>query len=216
MPVRFSDVAPRLECVLLSPTLTGEDLEQACKVARGRSIHAVCVTSAWVEVAVRHLAGDRVRVVSYIGLPYGAADGLAKAFEAGRAADLGASEIEMALHLGLARAGMWDQVRRDVADVRSVVEGKALRVIVEPALLGAAALAEACAACADAGADMIVDRSGLPISEPGGAALAALREGLGGRVPLKVTAAARTAAEVASLLDQGAELVGTPFALELD
>jgi len=214
--MRVSDFAPRLECVLLSPTLTGEDLEQACKAARGQSIHAVCVTSAWVDVAVRLLAGDRVRVVSYIGLPYGAADGLAKAFEAGRAADLGASEIEVALHLGLARAGMWDQVRRDVADVRSVVEGKALRVIVEPALLGAAGLAEACAACADAGADMIVDRSGLPISKPGGAGLAALREALGGRLPLKVTSAASSAADVAALLDQGAHRVGTPFALELE
>jgi deoxyribose-phosphate aldolase len=214
--VWISDLSPRLECVLLSPALTGEEVERACEGARGRAIHAVCVASAWVAMAVRLLRGSGVRVVSYTGLPHGATDGLAKAFEAGRAADLGAEEIEMVLNLGLARAGEWDAVRRDVADVRAVTDGKILKVILEPALLGAASLDQACGACVDAGADMFVDRSGLRLGAGDGSSLGALRDAVAGRLPLKVTAAARTPAQVQALLDQGAHRVGTPYAVVLE
>jgi deoxyribose-phosphate aldolase len=117
----------------------------------------------------------------------------------------------MVIDVGAALAGDFDAVRRDIEAVRAAAPGAVLKVIVESAvLLGQAnALAEACRAAEDAGADFVKTSTGFhPAGGASVRAVALMAETVGGRLGIKASGGIRTAADAVSMLDAGATRLG--------
>ena len=89
----------------LRPDATRADLERLCDEALEHSFVAVCVNPVWVELCAERLAGSNTRVATVAGFPLGATLSDVKAYEAARAIERGAHEVDMVINIGALLGG---------------------------------------------------------------------------------------------------------------
>jgi deoxyribose-phosphate aldolase len=163
-----------------------------------------------VPLVRARLADTPVRCCAVVGFPHGAMATAAKAAEARLAVADGATELDMVLALGAARAGAWDAVRDDVAAVVHAAGGAGVKVIVEAALWTPLELVLACLAAEEAGAAFVKTSTGFHAS--GGAREAdvrLMRRAVGDRLGVKASGGIRTVEAACAMLAAGATRLGT-------
>ncbi len=163
--------------------------------------HGVCVQPYWVAV----LRDAPIPVISVAGFPFGADPKEHKAGGAARAAHDGAKEIDIVLNIGALRSGDLVTVAADVAAVRHAIPGVTLKVILETGLLNTAELAVAARICVDEGADFLKTCTGYG---PRGATVADVQM-LKVFAPVKASGGIRTREQAMTLVEAGAERLGT-------
>ena len=198
-----------IDHTILKPEATEDDVRRLCAEALEYDFHSAVVNTHFVPLAAGEVAGSRVKVCSIAGFPLGAVDSEVKAFEARRAVERGADEIDMVMNIGAARAGDWSFVRRDIELVRGACGGAVLKVIIEAALLSDGEKRTACLAVVEAGADFVKSSTGFgpPGANPRDIRL--MRETVGPDFGVKASAGIRTAAAALELVEAGANRIGT-------
>lgn len=156
------DIAKMLDHSLLQPQLTAEAVRSGCELARKYDTATVCVKPCDLPIAAEVLKGSDVRLSTVIGFPHGAHRTDVKVFEAERAMDDGAVELDMVLNVGRLIGGDLDYVEKDI---RAVVEaahrrGAWVKVILENAYLNDEQKREACRISERAGADFVKTSTG--------------------------------------------------------
>jgi deoxyribose-phosphate aldolase len=129
----YRDLAKMIDHSLLRPTLTQDELEAGCRIAREYDVASVCIMPYYLARCAERLAGSSVVPSTVIGFPHGSNRTSVKAFEAERALDDGGLELDMVVNVSKVRSGDWGYVRDDV---RAVLEptharGAKLKVIFE-------------------------------------------------------------------------------------
>lgn len=205
-------VAALVDHTLLKPEATAADVAALVAEAADLGVYAVCVSPSMVPVAV-HAGCGGVRVAAVAGFPSGKHVSSVKAREAGIAVESGASEIDMVIDVGAALAGQLAAVRSDIEAVRAACPAAVLKVIVESAVLldraGEAALAAACVAAEDAGADFVKTSTGFhPAGGASVRAVSVMARAVGGRLGVKASGGIRTADDALAMLDAGATRLG--------
>ncbi|HEY9615746.1 MAG TPA: deoxyribose-phosphate aldolase [Microcoleaceae cyanobacterium] len=201
------DIAPFIDHALLAPTATPAQVEQWCEEADRFHFAAVCVQPTYVKQAVSLLHGKRPKVCTVIGFPYGATTSAVKLYEAQDAVENGASELDVVINIGWLKAGMTNEVHREIAEIREAT-GQMVKAILEVALLTDAEKRLATELCMDAGATFIKTSTGLY----GGATVAdvrLLKELTSDRVGIKASGGIRTAEQALELIVAGATRLGT-------
>lgn len=207
----MSDLAPRIEHTLLSPTARRADVERLCAEARAHGFGGVCIAPDFVATATEALAGSGVRVVTVCGFPHGNTMTSAKVAEASAVLQAGARDVDMVLKLGRLKAGEDGAVRDDiraVAEAVHAVEGARLKVILEVAELDEAEIGRACALAEAGGADFVKTSTGFA---KGGATLSAvrlMRASVGPAVRVKAAGGIRDAATARAMIEAGADVLG--------
>ena len=112
-----------------------KDIEKLCKEAIEYGFESVCVHPYYVPLAKKLLENTNVNVCVVIGFPLGMNTPKTKAFEAVEALELGADEFDMVINVGALKDKDYDYVKREIEEVRDVLEGKTLKVIIETSLL---------------------------------------------------------------------------------
>src|SRR4051812_303383 len=95
----YAAVAKMLDHSLLQQTLTDEDLENGCRLAREFDVASVCIKPYAVRRAATVLAGSRVAVGTTVGFPHGGHLTAIKVAEAEAALDDGARELDMVVNI---------------------------------------------------------------------------------------------------------------------
>lgn len=205
----IKDIAQRIEHTLLRPDATAKDIENLCNEARRYAFWAVCVNPSWVSLARRLLYGSEVRVCTVIGFPIGAALADVKIFEAIRAVEEGADELDMVMNIGLGREGRWDLVRKEVEAFVLSTPSAVHKVIIETGLFDESGIRDAAKSIADGGAQFVKTSTGFG---PRGATLRdikVIRSVIGPGTKIKAAGGIRTIEEVTNFLGAGAERIGT-------
>ncbi len=204
------DVAAAIDHTLLGVTATDADVVALCADANRFAVAAVCVSPSRLPLAPGTL-DDTVAVATVCGFPSGSHRPEAKAFEAARSAELGATEIDMVLDLGRVKAAAWDAVLDDIATVRAAVtDGKKLKVIIESGALTDDEIVRCCEAAEAAGADYVKTSTGFHPS--GGATIHAVElmaATVGGRLGVKASGGVRTWDAAVAMISAGATRIGT-------
>lgn len=144
----------------LKPDATRADIEELCKIAKERGYANVCVNGAYVSLCRQLLRGSGVGVACVVGFPLGASTTEVKAFEAAKAVEDGADEIDMVMAVGALKGGDFDYVANDIAAVKHAC-GVTLKVIIEECLLTDEQIAEAAKICVRSGADIVKTSTGF-------------------------------------------------------
>jgi len=158
----YTDIAKMVDHSLLQQTLTDQELEQECKIAREYNVASVCIKPYAVKLAAQMLAGSSVAVGTTIGFPHGGHVTALKVAEAARAMDDGAVELDMVVNIGKVLSKDW----RFVADdIRAVVDAahrrKALvKVIFENCFLADEHKEQLCRICGEVRADFVKTSTG--------------------------------------------------------
>ena len=198
-----------IDHTLLKPAATRADIAKLCTEAKEYRFASVCVNSAHIAEVAAALAGTDVAPCCVVGFPLGAMETEAKAFEAARAAALGAKEIDMVMDIGAAKEGDFARVEADISAVVSAIQGRAkLKVILECCLLTDEEKTAACLAAKRACADFVKTSTGF---STGGATehdVALMRAAVGDDMGVKASGGIRTREDALRMIAAGASRIG--------
>lgn len=203
------NLAKYIDNTLLKPAATAQQIEEICKESIEYGFASVCVNPTHVELVAKLLAGSGVKTCTVIGFPLGANTSAVKAFEAEKAVEDGADELDMVINIGALKAGNDELVREDIEAVVQAGQGKLVKVIIETALLTDEEKVRACQLAVEAGADFVKTCTGFS----GGAAnvhdIALMRETVGPDIGVKASGGVRTKEDALALIEAGATRIGT-------
>lgn len=157
----MTNLANYIEHTLLKQDAKKEELEKLYEEAKKHSFLGVCVNPVNVAHAKAHLAGANVKIVTVVGFPLGASVSEAKAFEAQRAVEDGADEIDMVINVSKIKDKDYDFVQKDIEIVKKACGTKPLKVILETDLLEKEEIKKACEICVAAKADFVKTSTGF-------------------------------------------------------
>ena len=208
-------LAAAVEHTLLSPAARGEDIDRLCDEAIAHALGGVCVHPCWVPRCRSRLGSRGPRLVTVVGFPLGANMTACKVFEAQRAVQDGADELDMVLALWAFRSGDVRAAEEDVAAVVAAASGRAVKVILETGLLSAAEKRAAAQIAVKGGARFVKTSSGFG---PTGATVAdvqLLRQVVPAGVGIKAAGGIRDRGFAQELLLAGADRIGSSAGVAL-
>jgi deoxyribose-phosphate aldolase len=174
MDYTYQDIAGLIDHSLLQPNLTDAELDDGCRLAARYATASVCIKPYYVRRAGELLAQSRVAVGTTIGFPHGGHRTDIKLFEAERALDEGAVELDMVVNIGWVLSGQWDSVTQEISQIVRLAHsrGGLVKVIFENCYLKDEHKIRLCRGCAEAKADYVKTSTGYG---SGGATLDDLR-----------------------------------------
>ena len=150
-----------IEHTLLKQDAKLEDFIKLFNEAKAHKFLGVCINPAYVKLAKENLKDNDVKVVSVIGFPLGANRSDVKAFEASKAVEDGADEIDMVINVTAIKNKDYDFVVNDIKAVKAACKDKPLKVILETDLLEKDEIKKACELCVEAKADLVKTSTGF-------------------------------------------------------
>jgi len=203
-------IADFIDHTLLKAEATAREVEQLCAEAAEHRFAAVCVNPVWVKLCAQRLTGTEVAVCTVIGFPLGASRSDVKAFEAQRAADDGAEELDMVAAIGQIRSGDWHYVADDIAAVVRAAPGRLVKVIIESSVLTPVEIIKVSALARESGAHYVKTSTGF--HSTGGAsaeAVALMRLIVGDAMGVKASGGVRDCTAALKMIAAGATRIGT-------
>lgn len=155
------DLNKTIEHTLLKPTATNEALKKLYAEAKEHKFRGVCVNPINVKAAAEALKGTDVKVVTVVGFPLGAMVSDAKAYEAKRAIEDGADEVDMVINIQAAKNAEWNTVTEDIKTVKAACGATTLKVILETDYLDKDEIVKACECSIKAGAQFVKTSTGF-------------------------------------------------------
>ncbi len=207
-----------IEHTLLKQNAKLEDFIKLFKEAKEHNFLGVCINPAYVKLAKEHLNETDVKIVTVAGFPLGADRSDVKAFEAGRAVEDGADEIDMVINVTAIKNQDYDFVVKDIKAVKEACKNKPLKVILETDLLTKEEIKKACELCIEAKADFVKTSTGFVKNGVGAKAedVKLMYETVSPYgLKVKASGGIRDKETALKMLDAGAERLGTSSGVKI-
>ena len=207
----WRSAAQLIDHTLLAPEATRAQLAVHCEEAEKFGFHSVVVSPCYVAAAAAQLRAKPIKVATVVGFPLGGSLSVTKVAEAEAALHNGARELDMVINIGALKSG--DRVlvqteMRLLAKLAHASQGL-LKVILENALLTQEEKILGCALAMDAGVDFVKTSTGFAKSGATAADVALMRGVVGHSLGVKAAGGIRTAADVQTMVEAGANRIGT-------
>lgn len=201
--------AVRLEHRLTQPNASLADLEAAVALTTDHDLAALTVNPWLVKAAKRRLGRARVTLGTVVGFPHGGQLLSVKAFEASKALEQGATQIDFVLNGGALASDDDETVFNDMLAVVDMAHSAlaAAGVIVEAGALAEALVRRACHLAERAGADYVVTSAGAATARSTVARTRILRDSVGPRIGVKASGRFRNVDQVNEAVAAGATRV---------
>jgi deoxyribose-phosphate aldolase len=209
--------AIRLEHRLTQPNASMADLEAAVALATEHEMAALTVNPWLVKAAKRRMGRSRVTLGTVVGFPHGGQLLSVKAFEASKALEQGATQIDFVLNGGALASGDDETVFNDMLAVVDMAHSAlaSAGVIVEAAPLSDEFVRRACHLAERAGADYVVTSTGAATVLSTLARTKVLRDSVGPRIGVKASGRFRSAEQLADAAAAGATRISTQLTAAL-
>jgi deoxyribose-phosphate aldolase len=208
--ISASEMSKRIDHTLLKPEAPRSLFDSFCSEAVQYGFKTVCVNSAWVAHVAQKVRGSEVAVCAVVGFPLGLTHRAAKAFEAEKSVEDGATELDMVLNIGALKGGDLKTVEADIRAVRQAAAGPTvLKVIIETCLLTDKEKIRACKIAKHAGADFVKTSTGF---SSGGAIVedvALMRRIVGHEMGVKASGGIKDWLAAVAMIKAGADRIGT-------
>ena len=205
-----------IEHTLLKQDAKLEDFIKLFNEAKAHKFLGVCINPAYVKLAKENLKDNDVKVVTVIGFPLGANRSDVKAFEASKAVEDGADEIDMVINIAMLKDKEYDYVENEIHQIVEAAKDKAIvKVIIETCLLTDEEKIKACELSQKAGADFVKTSTGF---STGGATvhdIALMRKTVGAEMGVKASGGVHTHEEALAMVEAGATRIGASAGVKL-
>ncbi len=209
-------LASLIDHTLLKPDGTRDQITQLCREAAQFCFASVCVNPVWVPLCAELLRGSGVKVCTVIGFPSGAHAPDVKAYEARRAVEQGAEEVDMVINIGALKSKDFALVEQDIRGVvQAVGKDTVVKVILETSLLTREEKVMGSSLSKAAGADFVKTSTGFA---GGGATVEdvrLLRETVGPEMGVKASGGVRTKEEAEAMVAAGATRIGASAGVKI-
>ena len=216
------NIASLIDQTMLLSNVTETELRSFIERSLAFPFAAIIVPPASVSLAARVITATRPvkgetppKVGAVAGFPLGYSLTETKVFEAKRAIDDGASEIDFVINVSRFKEKGPSLISEEVSAMREAVPDGVLKVIIECCHLTQDEMRSACNAAIDGGADFVKTSTGFG---PGGAKtsdVALLKDEAAGRIKVKASGGIRTLNDALSMVAAGADRIGTSAGVEI-
>jgi len=209
--------AVRLEHRLTHPNASLVNLDAAVALAVDHDLAALTVNPWLVKAAKRLLGRSRLVLGTVVGYPYGVQILSVKAFEASKALEQGATQIDFVLNGGALTSGDDEAVFNDMLAVIDMAHSAlaSVGVIIESEPMNDELVRRACRLAERAGADHLVTSSGSATADRTVARTRLLRDSVGPRIGVKSCGRFRNAEQLMAAADAGATRISAPLTVGL-
>ncbi|WP_370099011.1 deoxyribose-phosphate aldolase [Xanthomarina gelatinilytica] len=204
-----------IDHTLLKPTTTKTDIKVLCDEAKEYRFYSVCVNSYYVSLAKHLLTRSNVKVCSVVGFPLGAMSTDAKVFDAKKAVEDGADELDMLINIGMLKSKNFVAVYKDICDVKIAIGNTPLKVILEISELSKNEIIRACQICLDAKADFIKTSTGFSKSGATLTAVKMIKKTIKNKAKIKASGGIKDHETALKYIDAGADRIGTSSGINI-
>ena len=207
-----------IEHTLLKQDATKEELRKLFEEAKQHSFLGVCVNGANVKFAKDSLKGTNVKVVTVVGFPLGACRSDVKAFEASKAIEDGADEVDMVISVQSIKDKDFDYTKKDIETVKAACQNTPLKVIIETDLLTKDEIKKACEIIKEAKADFAKTSTGFVKNGVGAQVedVKLMSEVLkGSNIKIKASGGIKDKEKAIALIEAGASRLGTSSGVKI-
>lgn len=190
-----------------------DDIKTLVDEAMANDFYSVCVNSSNVKL-IKDYNKD-VKIAAVVGFPLGAMAKEAKVFEAKKAIEDGASEIDMVINIGRLKDKEYDYVESEIREIKEAIGENILKVIIETCLLTDEEKVKACKLSVAAGADFVKTSTGF---STGGATVTDVKlmaDTVGDKAKVKASGGIHTREEALALIDAGASRIGASKSIDI-
>ena len=198
-----------IDHTILKPTATEKDIIDLCEEAKEYKFYSVCVNSCFVPLAKQLVEKTSVKICSVVGFPLGAMSTEAKVFEAQKAVEDGADEIDMVINIGFLKSKNYFRVLKDISDVKNAIGKIPLKVILEISELSKNEIILASEICLDAKADFVKTSTGFSKSGATLTAVKIIRKTVKNKAKIKASGGIRDYETAIKFIEAGADRIGT-------
>ncbi len=204
-----------IDHTLLTPTASHEEISKLCKEAIKNEFYAVCVNSCYVNFAKEQLRNSEVKLAATVGFPLGACSSKAKITEAGQAVSDGADEIDMVINIGYLKDGSYEQVQKEIGDIKAAIGDMVLKVILETCYLTEEEIRKACKIASKANADFVKTSTGFGTRGASMEDVRIMKSVLGDKMKIKASGGIRDAKTAKEYIDLGVDRIGTSSGIKI-
>lgn len=197
--------------------VTPQDVKTLCQKVKKYGFHSAFVNPSYVSLARKLLPGGTVGTV--VGFPLGQETKDIKTLAAIKAVRDGADELDVAINIGLFKAGkkrlVLEEMEAVVQAAKTIKPPTLVKFIIETGLLTQAEIKKASLLVFQSGADFVKTNSGWG---PRGASLKdvdLIKKAIQGKIKIKVAGGIDTYQEAISFINRGVDRIGTSRAVEI-
>lgn len=199
---------------LLQQTATWAEIKQICDDGVAYGCASVCIPAAYVKQAAEYL-GEKLPVCTVIGFPNGYSTTAVKVFETKDAIANGAKEIDMVINIGWVKDGRWDDLLREIREIKAACGDLILKVIIETCLLTDEEKVKLCRIVSESGADYIKTSTGFSTAGATRADVALFKANVDSHVKIKAAGGISSLQDAADFMELGADRLGTSRIVKL-
>lgn len=203
------NLAKCIDHTALLPNITENQITQLCNEALLHNFCSVCVNPCYIPLAKNLLQNSNVKICTVIGFPLGANQSDVKAFEAKKAIEAGADEIDMVVNIGWVKSGNWQGVKDDITAVFQACQSKTLKVIFETCLLTDDEIIKLCEICSQIGVAFVKTSTGFSTSGATTEVVQLMKKSIYNNVEIKASGGIRDLVTAQKMLQAGATRLGT-------
>ncbi|MCH3942221.1 MAG: deoxyribose-phosphate aldolase [Atopobiaceae bacterium] len=206
----IDDLAQLVDHTNLHPDATRQDMERLCDEAVRYHFRMVAINSVQAKLCSGLLAGTDVHTGAAIGFPLGQTSIATKVFETRDALANGANEIDYVANLTEVKAGNWDYVREEMAEIVAACReaGVPSKVIFENCLLARDEKLGLCRVASEVLPTFVKTSTGFSTGGATADDVRLMREHVDPRVKVKAAGGIRTADAFLDMVRAGAERIG--------
>ncbi len=129
-----NDIVCKVDHTVLKQAAVWDDVKSLCDEAIMHGFASVCIPPSYVKQA-KDYVGNKMQVCTVIGFPNGYSTTSVKVFETKDAIKNNADEIDMVINIGWVKDGFFDNILKEINEVKFACGEKILKVIIETCLL---------------------------------------------------------------------------------
>ena len=208
MALKKEEILCHVDHTLLKQTATWQQIQKICQEGIAQKTASICIPPCYVKQAVEFVNGQ-VAICTVIGFPNGYQTTAVKVFETKDAIENGADEIDMVINLGWVKEGLFDEVEKEIKEIKKACGSHILKVIIETCYLTQQEKKKLCHVVSQSGAEFIKTSTGFG---SGGATKDDIRlfsENVSKNVKIKAAGGIKNIAEAQEFLYLGAERLGS-------
>lgn len=210
--MKSEELLNRIDHTVLKPFTSFEEVRKLCEECIRYQMASVCIPPSYVK-RVKETYKKRLKVGTVIGFPLGYQSLETKVYEAERAIEDGADEIDMVINIAEVKNGNFSYVEKEIRQIRTVAKDKILKVIVETCYLDAEEKIRLCEIISRVKADYIKTSTGFGTLGANLKDIELFKQHISKEVKIKASGGIKTVKDMEAFIKAGCDRIGTSSGL---
>lgn len=214
MTMQTGDFALTIDHTYLKIHRSDAEVKRVCYEAAMHRFASVAIFPIAVPLAASILRGTSIAVCAALGFHLGTYPPELKAFETEDAIKKGATEVDLVMNVGAAKAGRWDLLHEEFRLFRKAAGEAIAKIILETCFLTDEEKRRTCAIAVEAGLDYVKTstgyREGATVHD-----VALMHKAVAPDLKVKAAGGIRTLDDALAMIDAGASRLGTSAGVAL-